>query len=338
MNWTGAARRQTGPIAVRHQRPEIAVDRFALMTSFARAVETGSFSAVARELGTTQPNISRHIASLEHHLGTRLLHRSTRKLTPTPEGERYYADARRVLDAIAEAESNVRGQEIPSGVLRVACPTLLGRTYLLPRVKAFLNRYPRVELDLQIGDRFIDLIEEGVDVAIRIGALKDSALKARRIGTGERVCVATPEYIARYGAPKVPADLKKHDCILYTLLSSGNVWSFKDLDVAVHGRFRVNTPDGIRTATLDGLGIAYSPVWLFKDALLDGRVQLLLEDYPGPPTPIQMIYPERRLLSQRAKVFMDFVAAEFANEAALNEGAVAQLRSRKWRRPSADSR
>lgn len=308
------------------------MDRLALMTSFVRAVETGSFSAVARGLGTTQPNISRHIASLEQHLGTRLLHRSTRKLTPTPEGERYYADARRVLDAIAEAESTVRGQGTPSGVLRVACPTLLGRPYLLPRVKAFLNRYPEVELDLQVGDRFIDLIEEGVDVAIRIGALKDSALRARRIGTGERVCVAAPHYVARHGLPKVPTDLKKHDCVLYTLLSSGNVWSFKDRDVAVHGRFRVNTPDGIRTATLDGLGIAYAPVWLFEDALLDGRVQLLLEDYPGLPTPIQFIYPERRLLPQRAKVFMDFVAEEFAQEASLNEGAVARLRHRR-RRP-----
>jgi LysR family transcriptional regulator for bpeEF and oprC len=333
MNVDGPVRDGRAGPRLSPQRPEIAVDRLALMTSFVRAVETGSFSAVARELGTTQPNISRHIASLEQHLSTRLLHRSTRKLTPTPEGERYYADTRRVLDAIAEAESTVRGQEIPSGVLRVSCPTLLGRTYLLPRVKAFLNRYPKVELDLQISDRFIDLIEEGVDVAIRIGALKDSALKARRIGTGERVCVATPDYVARHGAPKVPTDLKKHGCILYTLLSSGNVWSFKDRDVAVHGRFRVNTPDGIRTATLDGLGIAYAPVWLFEDALLDGRVQLLLEDYPGPPTPIQMLYPERRLLPQRAKVFMDFVAEEFAHEPALNEGAVALLRSRR-RRPT----
>jgi LysR family transcriptional regulator, regulator for bpeEF and oprC len=322
-----------GPNVLGRQRLEIAVDRLALMTSFVRAVETGSFSAVARELGTTQPNISRQIALLEQHLGTRLLHRSTRKLTQTPEGERYYADSRRVLDAIAEAESNVRGQEIPSGVLCVACPTLLGRRYLLPRVKAFLNRYLKVELDLQIGDRFIDLIEEGVDVAIRIGALKDSSLKARRIGTAERVCVATPDYVERHGAPKIPTDLEKHDCILYTLLTSRNVWSFKDREVEVHGPFRVNTPDGIRTATLDGLGIAYSPVWLFEDAILDGRVQLLLEDYPGPPTPIQMIYPERRLLPQRAKVFMDFVAEEFAHEVALNEGAVAQLRSRR-RRPA----
>jgi len=328
MNRAGRGR----PDAFGLQRPETAVDRLALMTSFVRAVETGSFSAVARELGTTQPNISRHIASLEQHLGTRLLHRSTRKLTPTPEGERYYADTRRLLDAIAEAESNVRGQQqIASGLLRVACPTILGRTYLLPRVKTFLSRYPKVELDLQIGDRFIDLIEEGVDVAIRIGALKDSALKVRRIGTGERVCVATRDYIRRHGLPKVPTDLKKHDCILYTLLSSGNAWSFKDLDVAVHGRFRVNTPDGIRTATLDGLGIAYAPVWLFEDALLEGRLQLLLEDYPGPPMPIQLIYPERRLLSQRAKVFMDFVAEDFAVQPVLNAGAVAQLRRRRRR-------
>jgi DNA-binding transcriptional LysR family regulator len=162
------------------------------MSVFTRVVETGSFSAVARERGIGQPNVSRHVAALEQHLGTRLLHRSTRKLTLTPEGERYYADARRVLDAIEEAESHARGEDNPTGLLRVACPTILGRSHILPRVKALLDHFPAIELDLQIGDRFIDLVEEGVDVAIRIGLLGDSTLRARRVGAAERVCVASP--------------------------------------------------------------------------------------------------------------------------------------------------
>ena len=301
------------------------MDRFLLMHCFARAVETGSFSAVARELGTGQPNVSRHIASLEQHLGTRLLHRSTRKLTLTPEGERYYNEARRVLDAVTEAESNARGEDRPSGLLRIACPTALGRTHLLPRIKTLLRRYPEMDLDLQIGDRFIDLVEEGVDLAIRIGMLKDSALKARRIGTAERVCVASPGYLAEHSAPRVPEDLLQHDCILYTLLASGSTWSFRDSEVAVSGRFRVNSPDGVQRVVLDGLGIAYTPVWLFEEALLDGRVQALLLDHLGPASPIHIVYPAKRLLPRRASVFMDFIAEAFGGDPALNEGALARL-------------
>lgn len=288
-------------------------------------METGSFSAVARELGTGQPNVSRHIASLEHHLNTRLLHRSTRKLTLTPEGERYYAEARRVLDAILEAESTARGDDAPRGLVRVSCPTALGRSHILPLVRPLLERFPEMELDLQVGDRFIDLVEEGVDVAIRIGMLKDSAFNARRVGTVERVCVASVAYLARHGEPLVPLDLSHHNCILYTLLSSGSTWSFKGCDVAVHGRFKANTPDGVRSGVLDGLGVGYAPVWLFEDALRDGRVRPLLVDYPGPPAPIHIVYPAKRLLPRRVSAFMDFVAEAFGQEPALNEGGLAKL-------------
>ena len=294
------------------------MDRFLLMQSFVRAVETGSFSAVARELGTGQPNISRQVASLERHLGTRLLHRSTRKLTLTPEGERYYAEARRVLDAIAEAESNARGEHAPRGLLRVACPTLLGRTHVLPHVKPLLRQYPQLEIDLQIGDRYVDLVEEGIDLAIRIGTLKDSALKARRIGSAERVCVASREYLAEHPEPALPHELRSHNCIVYTLASAGNRWSFGGSDVTVHGSFRVNTPDGIRSAVLDGIGIAYSPVWLFEDAIRDGRVKALLTAHRGPPVPIHFIYAANRLLPTRARLFMDFIASAFARDPALN--------------------
>jgi LysR family transcriptional regulator for bpeEF and oprC len=299
------------------------MDRFLLMQTFIRVVETGSFSAVARELGTGQPNVSRHIASLERYLGARLLHRSTRKLTLTPEGERYYAEATRVLDAMTEAESNVRGEDAPRGLLRVACPTLLGRSHVLPQVKPLLSRFPQMQMDLQIGDRYVDLVEEGIDLAIRIGTLKDSALRARRVGAAERLCVASSEYLAAHGEPALPQDLARHDCVVYSLASAGNLWSFRNVEVAVQGRFRVNTPDGIRSAVLDGMGIAYSPAWLFEDAIRDGRVKSLLAEHRGPLVPIHIVHAANRLLPSRARAFMDFIAAAFARDPALNAGSTA---------------
>ena len=308
------------------------MDRLLLMHTFARAVETGSFSAVAREQGIGQPNVSRHVATLEQYLGTRLLHRSTRKLTLTPEGERYYAEARRVLDAVDEAESNVRGEGKPSGLLRVACPNVLGRTHIMPWTKTLLERYPELDLDLQVGDRFIDLVEEGVDVAIRIGALRDSALKARRIGTAERVCVASPAYLATHPAPLVPEDLLRHNCVVHSLARSGRIWSFRTTELEVGGRFKVNTPDGIHRAVLDGLGIAYAPVWLFEEELHSGRLEPLLLNEMGPTAPIHCVYPAKRLLARRASAFMDFIAERFSGDPVLNEGALARsLSVRKLR-------
>jgi DNA-binding transcriptional LysR family regulator len=185
-------------------------------------------------------------------------------------------------------------------------------------VKAILAQFPEMEIDLQIGDRYIDLVEEGIDLAIRIGTLKDSALKARRIGAVERLCVASSEYLAEHSAPTNPNDLRDHSCILYTLSSAGSTWSFRDVDVVVRGRFRVNSPDGIRSAVLDGIGIAYAPSWLFEDALADGRVHLLLIEYYGSPVPIHFVYAANRLLPRRARAFMDFIAEAFARDPALN--------------------
>ena len=311
------------------------MDRLLLMEYFVRAVETGSLSAVAREFGTGQPNVSRSIAALERRLGTRLLHRSTRKLTLTPEGERYLADAKRVLDAVAEADSHARGEDEPSGLLRIACPTALGRDYVLPVIRSFLERYPQVAIDVQISDRFIDLVEEGVDLAIRIGILKDSALRARRIGTAERACVASPAYLARHPAPRVPQDLQNHECVIFTLLSSGRTWAFRDTNVEVRGRFLADTPDGIYRGVLDGFGIAYAPVWLFEQAVLDGRLQLVLLDHIGAPAPIHVIHSGQRLVSRRASAFMNFIAEELGRQPSLNEGALACLVARAGGRASA---
>lgn len=288
------------------------MDRLLWMHCFARAVETGSFSAVARELAVGQPNVSRHIAALESHLGTRLLHRSTRKLTPTPEGERYYAEVRRALDAIAEADSNARGEATPQGLLRVACPVALARLKMLPLVKPFLKQYPDIELDLQIADRKIDLVEEGVDIAVRVGELRDSAFKARRLGSAQRICVASPAYLAEHGRPQSPADLREHNCILFSLLATGNVWPFEGQPVEVRGNFRVNSPEGVRSAVLDGLGVGLMPSWLFADALAAGEVLPLLSDWPVPALPISALYPAKRLLPRRAAVFMDYLAQAIA--------------------------
>ncbi|WP_324250618.1 LysR family transcriptional regulator [Xanthomonas hortorum] len=234
----------------------LAMDRFLLMTCFARAVETGSFSAAGRDLGLGQPNVSRHVAALEEHLHTRLLNRSTRKLVLTPEGERYYAEVRRILDAVGESEMSLRDNVQPSGLLRVACPTALSHQYVMPLVPEFLRRFPGLELDLQINDRFVNLLDEGAELAIRIGHLENSALRARRIGAFKRVCVASKDYLAERGIPTVPDDLRQHDCVLYTLLASGASWRFKEVDVPVTGRIRVNSPEAAREAVSAGLGIA----------------------------------------------------------------------------------
>lgn len=291
------------------------MDRLFWMHCFTRAVETGSFSAVARELSIGQPNVSRHVAALETHLGVRLLHRSTRTLKLTPEGERYYAEARRALDAIAEAESNARGEDTPQGLVRVACPTALARFKLLPLVKPMLGRYPKLQLDLQIADRAVELIEEGIDVAIRVGDLKDSSLLARRVGSARRITVASPEYLARHGIPQCPADLAAHDCIRYSLLATGSIWPYNGAPVEVTGRLQVSAPDALRAMALDGLGIAMAPSWLFEDALADGRLVRVLAEWQLSELPIHALYPARRLLPRRAAAFMEFIAQAFAEDA-----------------------
>lgn len=284
------------------------MDRLLWMHCYVRAVETGSFSAVARELEIGQPTVSRHIAQLEAHLGCRLLQRSTRRLSLTAEGERYYPEARRALEAVALAESGVQGEPVPQGLLRVTCPTALARFLILPLVTGFLRAHPRVDLDLQIVDRRVDLIEEGVDLAIRVGELSDSALHARRLALAPRVCVASPDYLARQGTPQRPRDLGQHNCVRYSLLSTGSRWPFETEPVEVSGNFRVNSPDGVREVVAAGLGIGLAPRWLFEDLLAQGRVLPLLEDHPLPPMPIHALYPTRRWLPPRAQVFIEAVA------------------------------
>lgn len=195
----------------------------------------------------------------------------------------------------------------------------------LPRIKVLLARYPELEIDLQVSDRFIDLVEEGVDLAVRIGNLQDSALKARRVGSAERICVASTAYLKKHGAPRTPQDLRRHNCVLYTLASAGRSWAFRAGEVEVNGRFKVDTPDGIQQAVLDGIGIAYAPVWLFEEAVREKRVKTLLLEHSGPAAPIHVLYSARRLLPRWAVVFMDYIVGEFRKIPSINEGALARL-------------
>jgi DNA-binding transcriptional LysR family regulator len=284
--------------------------------TFVRAAETGSFTAVAEEQGQSQPTVSRQIAALEDHLGVRLMQRTTRALTLTDEGRSYLAHARGLLDAVEEAALAVRPDATVRGVLRIAAPLAFARLHLMPRMAAFLAAHPDLRTDWVLGDRPVDLVEEGVDLAIRIGRVTDQGLIARRIGLMRRVTVARPDYFARAGRPAHPRDLVEHDCIVYTGLATVDEWQFVDpsgspLAVRVSGRVRVSASEGMRSALLEGLGIAVCPTWLFTDEIETGVVERVLHDYEPAALPIQAVYPSRRLVPPRVRAFVDFLAAAF---------------------------
>ncbi|MBD2771562.1 LysR family transcriptional regulator [Iningainema tapete] len=295
------------------------MDRISAMKSFVRTVETGSFSAVARELETTQPTISKQIAALEEYLDVQLLTRSTRTLSLTDAGERFYEHCQRILEAVAEAEASVGRRQKPSGLLRVNCPVSFGQLQIVPRMKAFLDRYPEIKLDLMMTDRFVDLVEEGVDLAIRIGNSQDSSLITSLIGTTRRVTVGSVSYFEKFGEPQTPNDLINHNCIVYTRLSTGNEWHFQStqgvVKVNVTGNFQANNSAAVREAVLSGLGIAVSPIWLFSDVVTSGAIKIVLKDYQPTPLSLSAVYRRSRFQPAKVRCFIDFLVDEFQIDA-----------------------
>jgi len=295
------------------------MDRLAAMTAFTRAVERGSFSAAARELGMQQPTLSRLIAALERRLGGKLFTRSGRALAVTPEGRRFYAECRLIVQAAHDAESSFGAARTEvAGDLRVASPVSFGRELLVSRMPAFLARYPRLCVDLQLSDGFVSLVGEGIDLAFRVGVLTDDGVIARRVGTAHRVSVAAPAYLRRRGTPRRAEDLAHHDCILYTGLATGPVWPYRRagqvVNVPVAGRFRSNSSEAVRAATVAGLGIALSPAWLFADDLKAGRVVPLLPDHIPEPLPIHAICPPDRRASRKITACVEFFHDAFAQD------------------------
>lgn len=301
------------------------MDRFALMQCFVRAVETGSFSAVAREMHMTQPTVSRSIAQLEAHLGSRLLSRSTRSLKLTPEGENYYTECRRILDAVAEADAAVGGAKGARGQLRVSCPSALARLRLMPLIPGFAKAHPEVTLDLMFSNRDPDLITEGIDVAIRLGRLADTTHRARLVASYALCCAASREYIEAHGRPLKPADLIHHNCILYSRASTGLTWTMGGEVVRPRGNLRIDNAEGVRAAVLSHMGVVVAPTWLFADELHDGRLVLLLEEWPIAAIPVYLLYPAQRFVPARARAFMDYVTQAFHNDPCFNGEAISEL-------------
>ena len=291
------------------------MDRIACMQSFVRAIEMNSFSAVAREQQTTQPTISKQIAALEKYLGVQLLTRSTTHLSLTEEGKKYYQYCQQILETVAEAEASLTGKERATGILRLGCPVLFGQMQIVPRLKAFIKRYPDVKIDLMMADHFVDIVEDGLDLLIRIGNRLDSSLISHRIGTTRRVTVATTGYFEQAGEPKKPDDLVEHDCIIYTHLATGNEWHFQGTDgtikVRVGGCFQTNSSVAIRAAVLSGLGIAVAPVWMFGDEIYRGDLKVVLQDYQPTQLQIHAFYRRSRFYPAKITCFIEFLAAEF---------------------------
>jgi DNA-binding transcriptional LysR family regulator len=301
------------------------MDRLQAMRTFVRVVESGSFSAVARETSATQSAVSKQVAALERSLGARLLSRTTRSLALTEEGERYFEQARRLVADIAEAESTLRrGARQLTGWLRVAASVAFCRLKLMPLVHGFLAEHPGVKVDLKLNDGLIDLVEQGLDVAVRIGELSDSSLVARRVGTMRRVLVAHRRYLRSLPkgmkAPRLPDDLIRHDCVIYTELTTGNAWSFTagagapepvgtTKTVRVQGRLQTNSSEVIRATVLAGLAIGNVPTWLVDQELAGGELQILLPDWPGAPVPISLVSPRERANAAKVKAFGEHVAA-----------------------------
>ncbi|MDG0856251.1 LysR family transcriptional regulator [Roseateles puraquae] len=301
------------------------MDRLAAMQAFVRVVESGSFSAVARETQATQSAVSKQIAALERTLGARLLNRTTRSLALTEEGERYFEQARRLVAEIAEAENSLRkGEQQLTGLLRVAASVGFGRLKLLPQVKSFLALHPHVKIDLRLNDGFIDLVEQGVDVAVRIGELADSTLVARRIGTTKRALIASRKYLRSLPrglkAPRAPEDLQRHNCIVYTELATQNAWTFTagvgapvavgtQVTIRAQGNLQTNSSEVVRAAVLSGMGIGFAPTWLFEDEMSQGDLQVLLPDWPAPSMPVHLVSPSQRRHSAKVRAFAEHLAA-----------------------------
>ncbi len=299
------------------------MDLIAAIRIYVRVAESGSFSAIAREIGATQPAVSRQVSALEEHLGARLIQRTTRSLTLTEEGRAFLDHARRVLDCVAEAEAAVgRGHAVIGGLVRLAAPASFGRLYVAPLMRRLLDRHPDLLVELQMSDTTSDLIAGGIDVAIRAGQVSDANLVARRIGASPRQVFASADYLARNGLPLHPADLARHACVIFLQLASPHVWQFDGPDgamsVQVEGRFRTDSSEAVREAVLGGLGLSLSPSWIFGDDVATGRVQPVLGGYRAGQVPIHAVYPTRRHLAPRTRAVIDFLAEEFRLDPAIS--------------------
>jgi DNA-binding transcriptional LysR family regulator len=295
---------------------------FATIQTFVTVVETGSLSRAAERLETTTGAVSRRIAALEQRLGLRLLNRTTRKLSLTEAGELYFEDAGNILRALADAEDRVTHlSDSPRGNLRVAAPLSFGVRALAPLLPAFSDRYPGLRVSLDLDDRVVDLLGSGADLALRIGPLADSTLVARRICDFHRVICASHAYLARRGEPAHPADLLGHDCLHYSNVALKDEWAFGDREasgtmqvVEVTGPLCANNGDVLRRAAVGGMGICALPDFIAAEDLAAGRLKPILAGFPGPALTLWALWPSRRFVPAKVRVFVDYLTESLVSE------------------------
>lgn len=292
------------------------MDRLAAMQMFVKAVESGSLSGAARSLDQSLPAVSRGISALEKRLGGRLLVRTTRRISLTESGRTYYERAKRVLGDLREAEAEVaREHSVPSGRLVVSASVTFGRIFMGGLIAGFLRKFPEVDVRVLLTDRYVDLVGEGVDVALRIGKLGDSTLVARKLGEIRRVTVAAPGYLKSRDRPRRPEDLAGHDCLLFTYLAEPEVWRYREsgrtLGIPVQGKLRADNQDVILEAAMRGAGVAQLPGWLVRPYLQSGRLVPLLQKHESPPFDVNVVFPHARLLSAKTRAFVDHLAAQW---------------------------
>lgn len=289
------------------------------MAVFVRVVEAGSFSAAARLTGTSQSNVSKQVAALESVLGVRLLQRTTRSVKLTEDGANYYEAASRALAAANEADAGVGTRKDVGGLIRVTAPLPLANTKLIPVIAAFLARHPDVSINLALSNQAMNLVSQGIDVAVRVGASDVSSTLPRRIGTARRLVVGAPAYLDRAGRPDTPAELSEHRCLTYSLLGGGGEWRFTDgTNVRVEGPLSADSPEALRAAALAGMGLVLSANWLFDDDIACGRLEKLLPDWEPEPMAIHAVLPSDRHVAARTRLFVDFIADALAADPLLS--------------------
>jgi DNA-binding transcriptional LysR family regulator len=288
------------------------MDRMAAMEAFVLVVDTGSFSAAARRLNVGQPAVSKLVAQMEEKLGVKLLVRTTRGLTATEAGLNYYERARRSIQEADEAELVARGAgKSLTGRLRIAAAVTFARIHVMPRLPDFLQQHPDLEIEVVLDDRNVDLVREGIDVALRMGRLADSSLAAKRVTSGRHVVVGTPAYFAKAGEPTEPSGLTAHEAVIYDQGGGGADWSFErdgvEVGVTLKGHLRVSAAEGVRAAVLANAGLAITSEWMFAPEIANGTVTVVLQDWKLPQIDLWAVYPTGRTATAKARIFTQFV-------------------------------
>lgn len=293
------------------------MDQLAAIATFVRVVDAGSLSAAARSLPSSLTSVSRQISALEQHFGTPLLLRTTRHLALTDDGRILYERAKSILAEFREVEANLsRERDAPSGRLRISAPTLMGRLLIAPLLAGFLRRYPLLAVDLLLVDRAVDMVEEDIHLALRIGRLPDSQLVARKLADLRMIVCAAPAYLERRGVPQVPADLGGHDCLMFSDTPDTAEWHFAgsakaQRKIRISGRLWVNSLDALVTAAKQGAGIVRVPSWQVEADVAAGALQRLLRGYEPPPAPLHLLLGPSRLTSSKCRVFVDYLVEQW---------------------------